>query len=119
MHTSFASYCKTKAYNFIYHPSSIHSTVSTLPLLIVVSCLGHIPAKFNATTKQWKNAQEHDIFPWLWATNFFPVENAEGDHINRRVYDNRRSNIALRPKEDNKGNRSIGGKRKRCSEVEN
>ena len=71
-----------------------------------------IPGRFNDTGEQFKNLNEHMLFSWLWATNFFPVETAECEHINGKPIDNRRSNVPLRPKMENNGNREVGTRRR-------
>ena len=67
-----------------------------------------IPGRFNDTGKQFKNMEEHNVFTWPWATNFFPLEPAECEHINRIPIDNRRSNVPLCTKDENNGNRETG-----------
>jgi hypothetical protein len=48
---------------------------------------------------------EHILFCWVFATNFYPKEDAVGEHINGKKQDNRRSNVPLRTADENSGNK--------------
>ena len=74
-----------------------------------------IPARFTTTGKQFTSMDEHNVFTWPWATNFYPVERPECEHINGDQGDNRRSNVPLRTKGEQQGNREFGGRRRRRS----
>jgi len=74
-----------------------------------------IPGRFTTTGEQFKSMDEHIVFTWPWATNFYPVERPECEHINGRQADNRRSNVPLRTKDEQQGNRETGGRRRRRS----
>ena len=71
-----------------------------------------IPGRFITTGKEFKSMDECNVFTWPWATNFYPVETAECEHINGRQTDNRRSNVPLRTKGENQGNRETGVRRR-------
>jgi hypothetical protein len=65
----------------------------------------NIPARFiENADKKYSGMSEHILFCWIFTTNFYPKEDAEGDHINGKKQDNRRSNVPLRTVEENKGN---------------
>ena len=74
-----------------------------------------IPGRFTTTGKQFTTMDEHNVFTWPWTTNFYPVETAECEHINGKQADNRRSNVPLRTRGENSGNRETGGRRRRRS----
>jgi hypothetical protein len=65
----------------------------------------NIPARFTDAGKIYAGMCEHILFCWIFATNFYPKEDAEGDHINGKKQDNRRSNVPLRTVDENSGNK--------------
>lgn len=67
-------------------------------------CL-NIPAAHIVAGKQYSGMQEHILFCWIFATNFYPLEDHQGEHINGIPQDNRRSNVPLRSIDENSGNK--------------
>jgi hypothetical protein len=72
--------------------SSIYRTIS-------------VPARYITQNNQYCGMSEHILFCWIWATNFYPLGDVEGDHINGKKQDNRRSNVTLRTTNENGGNK--------------
>jgi hypothetical protein len=65
----------------------------------------NIPGHHIVAGKQYSGMNEHILFCWIFATNFYPLEDHQGEHINGIPQDNRRSNVPLRSIDENSGNK--------------